>query len=141
MKKLAVVLVLVGIFTSCVGSAAVAQRFPVHLCVTVIAADVNVHVIADYLGEVGGIFVFDLNGWMEQPGDTIKPVYGTATIISGVITKIKWVIARHSVVGIYSPMVMDFETSLLLEGSGKVQSLITPEASFGFTITPGPCPE
>lgn len=134
MKRFAVILILVGVFTFCPVGAAMAQPgTPVQLCVDGFTA----HLIATYVGSVGIKYVYALNGWIYHPLFEDGVVCGTATISK---TTIHWGLTLLNAIGYSSPYVLDFITDLSLNGEGELQDLTGLEGSTDFTVSPGTCP-
>jgi len=129
MKKFAVILFLVGVLTFSAVGTAVAQTYPLTLCMN----GWQPNLIATYLGMVGGKSVFALNGWIDHSEGDI-PVSGTATIAGSVI---HWGFTLESV---SKPGVWEFTTDFGGNGTGSWQRLFDTEDSGEFSVSPGPCP-
>ena len=132
MKTIAVVLVLVGVFTFFAGSA-MAQTYPMTLCANGV---VNAQILATYVGTHKGRAVYDLNGWVESTDGHLS---GTASIILG-SGNIHWAFTVHRAT---YPMglseVWDFMTNFSLYGDGYYRTTDSAIEDW-LTITPGPCP-
>jgi hypothetical protein len=138
MKKLVVVLVLVGVFTFCADTTAAAQSgIPLDLCVAYTTFSVNTHLVAVYVGMSGNKYVYAISGWSDLvPGDA--NVSGSATIKEGQ-NYIDWGLTVNEI-GAAIPQVWDFTTGFDLVGSGDAEALTSGEAIAVISITPGPCP-
>ena len=132
MKKYALVLVLVGVITLSAVGTAVAQTYPVTLCMTG-NGSLQTNLIATYAGNIEGKSVYVLNGWIEN-SETEIAVSGTAMVAG---SDINWGLTLHS---IFWPGVWEFNTGLDLNGAGSWQRLIEPEDSANMSVSAGPCP-
>jgi hypothetical protein len=130
MKKGAVVLVLVGIFAFSGVGAAVAKSYTVTICISGLTA----HIIATEVGTVGGKKVYNLNGFTEL-GELLS---GTGTVYGDVF---HWGLTRQTAMDFTPPVVLEFTTDRVLNGTGVSQALVSGEGSTPVTIGPGPCPE
>ena len=132
MKRYAIILVLVGVFTFYSAGTAVAGS-PATLCIEGITA----HLIATYVGTVGEKYVFQLSGWLDSPPSKNTLVSGTATIY---METIHWGFTLLNAIDFSSPYVFEFTTDYSLEGEGELQDLTGLELSLKFVVTNGSCP-
>lgn len=132
MKKLAVVLVLVGILTFSSGLA-LAEIYSKTLCANGVA---TANILATYIGSHSGRSVYSLNGWVQHTDGRLS---GTATVVPG-SGNIHWAFTVHRAeypLGLAE--VWDFTTDLALKGSGYYRTTDSSLEDW-LTITPGPCP-
>jgi hypothetical protein len=130
MKKFAVVLVLVGVLSFSAVGLAVAQTYPVTLCIN----NTNTHLIATLIGSVGGKSIYNLNGWLYLGQETV--LSGTATIADDTIL---WGFTLQNAMNSKTTLVYEFITDLDFYGSGEFE--VTSHSGGGgpLTIVPGPC--
>ena len=127
MKKLAVVLV--GVFTFCAGSTAVAQKYEIELCIAETGGfDYSAQLIAEYLGTIGGANVYSVNGYAVRdpfPG-YLNQISGTATTSPG--ANIEWGLTLQESSHGY-PTIWDFDTDRTFNGEG-VSFLVSLKTSY-----------
>lgn len=108
------------------------QAFPLTLCID----GYTVFMAATPLGNVGGMVLFGINGWIPSSKNIVLD--GTA-IYNPEEATVLWAFQLENAMYGYAAVVWEFVTDLSFNGAGEYQWQTNEEPYGTLIVTPGPC--